>query len=210
MSNTDWAETHGTSRFILNDLDLNDQRKWARIGPKNERWMIQTPRACICLSVFVVALKGKSSIVLYRPRESEEWPKFGGQPAWTSRKWEKSGLWYLPGTHLLMEESPDNAAVRIMREFTGLVGTNPKLLMVQSHLRPAKLWKWMKAEKGANHWDICFVYETHIRKLPAKIRPWFKEIRIVGFSEIGDQVRMNDQADILEEAGYLRTRTLLR
>ncbi|MGI0080302.1 MAG: NUDIX hydrolase [Nitrososphaerales archaeon] len=111
---------------------------------------------------------------------------------------EREGLWLLPASHLLMEESPDHAARRIAKEWIGLQGM-PRLLMVQSHKRPSKLWKLRGGRE--NHWDICFVYTLKSNKIP-KLRPWWKEMKYVPRSQIKKLGMGRGHADILKEAGF--------
>ena len=110
--------------------------RWARIGSRNPSWMTHTPRAGLCLSVFIVARKG-DSILLGRPRAHDAWPEKGGFPKRNAAEIEKEGAWLLPATHLLMEESPDHAASRVAHEWAGLKG-KPRFVMVQSHVRPQR------------------------------------------------------------------------
>ncbi len=174
------------------------ETRWARIGPKNPATLFHTPEAGICLSAFVVAHRGRT-VLLGRPRAGPAWPQKGGYPEAQARELEEEGAWLLPATHLLIEESPDHAALRIARDFAGLPGI-PRFVMVQSHLRPARLWnpKW----KG-NHWDICFVYDLAIRGLP-KPMPWWAEFRFVAPDALRSLKVGRGHRDILEEAGYLR------
>src|SRR5881398_2214907 len=114
------------------------ETRWARIGPKNPATLFHTPDAGICLSAFVVAHRGRT-VLLGRPRGGPAWPQKGGYPEAQARELEEEGAWLLPATHLIIEESPDHAALRITRDFAGLPGI-PRFVMVQSHLRPARLW----------------------------------------------------------------------
>lgn len=174
------------------------ERRWARFGRRKPSWLIQVPPGGLCLSAFVIAENG-DSVVLCKPRAHVAWPEKGGQPMWASRELERSGEWRLPATHLMVDESPDDAAARIAHGFTGLEGT-PRFLSVQSHLRPNKMWKEFRKVRS-NHWDICFVYRMQVEALPGEIRPWWSDIRFFKLSELPD-VKMGNHRDILEEAGY--------
>lgn len=166
-------------------------KRWARIGPRDTSWLIHTPHAGLCLSAFVVARKGRS-ILLGRPRALDAWPKIGGFPKFRAAEIEREGAWVLPATHLLMEEPPDRAALRIAHQWAGLNGT-PRFMMVQSHIRPAR--------KG-QHWDICFVYDMSIKRLP-KVKPWWSEMRLHPIKNIRKMKIGRGHRDVLEEAGYL-------
>lgn len=172
-------------------------KRWARLGPDNSRRLMHSLETSLCLSAFVVARRG-DSILLGRPHQHDAWPEKGGYPKWQALELEKEGVWLLPATHLMMEESPDQAAKRIVHEWARLRGT-PKFVMAQSHLRPLRLWN---PKLKGSHWDICFVYELH-PKGPIRLRPWWSEIRFVPLSEIQTIKFGRGHRDILEEAGYL-------
>jgi len=172
-------------------------KRWARLGPNNSRRLVHTPEAGVCLSAFLVVRRG-NSILIGRPRAHDAWPEKGGYPKWQALELERQGAWLLPATHLQMGESPDQAAKRITCEWAGLKGT-PRFKMVQSHLRPVRLWN---PELRGNHWDICFVYELRARG-PINLKPWWSEMRFTPTSAIRSIKFGRGQRDVLKEAGYL-------
>lgn len=162
--------------------------------------MFHVPEAGVCLSSFLVVRRGRA-VLLGQPRATEAWPQRGGFPKARAKELEDQGAWLLPATHLMVEESPNRAALRIAREWTGLTGT-PRFVEVQSHLRPARAWN---PKRKGNHWDICFVYEMSARR-PPKLKPWWSDLRFVPLSDIRQMNLGRGHADILEEAGYLPAR----
>jgi ADP-ribose pyrophosphatase YjhB (NUDIX family) len=168
--------------------------RWARLGPDDHSILSHTPRGGVCISAFVIA-RLHDSILLGRPRAHGAWPRRGGLRKSKAAELEAEGSWLLPATHLMMEESPDRAAKRIAHEWAGLKGT-PRFIMVQSHVRPARL---ANSNLRGKHWDICFVYELNARGLP-KPRPWWRELRFVSASEIRRTKLARGHRDILEDA----------
>jgi len=168
-------------------------KRWARLGPDNPSKLVHTPRAGVCLSVFVIALRGKS-VLLGRPRSHRERLTKGGLPVWEAEEMEKNDTWLVPATHLIMEEAPDRAARRIAHEWTGLKG-EPKFGTIQSHvLENSKL--------RANHWSLCFVYELRLKGTP-RPGPWWSELKFFSPAELR-RVRFGRwHRDVLEEAGYI-------
>lgn len=132
-----------------------------------------------------------------RPRAHRAWPEYGGYPRGRAKDLERDGSWILPATHLRMEESPDDAARRIAKDWAGLSGT-PRFATVQSHVRRDR-----RARSG--HWDICFVYELRTRRRPTP-RPWWSEMRFVTAAKIRTMTVGRGHKDVLEEAGYLGRR----
>ncbi|MDG6934180.1 MAG: hypothetical protein JRN68_05740 [Nitrososphaerota archaeon] len=123
---------------------------------------------------------------------------------------EKEGEYLLPATHLMMEESPDAAALRIARRWVGYPEAKPSFVMVQSHLRPSSLWKGQTIyRQGSNHWDICFVYTMCEERLPSEIKPWWKEMKFVSPSEFTRLALGRGHRDILEEGGFLNRKRLM-
>jgi len=174
--------------------------RWAQVGPKKKNWLINIPRGGICISAFVIASTGKS-ILLGLPHANKHWPEDGGEPLWRAREMEKKKSWMLPATHMLIGESPDDAAARIANEFTGLKG-EPKFSMVQSHTRPANVW-W-KTMRHIVHWDLCFVYDLKIDRVPIRLKPWWKELRLFSREQIPSMNVGRGHLDILREGGYVR------
>jgi len=173
------------------------RKRWARFGPDNPRRLVHAPEAGVCLSAFLVARRG-NSILIGRPHAHNAWPEKGGYPKWQASELERQGVWLLPATHLLIGESPDQAAKRIAREWAGLKGAT-RFVMVQSHLRPIRLWN--PRLKG-NHWDICFVYELRPRG-PIHFGPWWSEMRFTPISAIRNIRFGRGHRDVLKEAGYI-------
>lgn len=168
--------------------------RWARLGPDNRSMLSHTPRGGVCISAFVIA-RMHNSILLGRPRNHSAWPTKGGLRKSRAAELEEERTWLLPATHLMMGESPDKAAKRIVREWAGLKGS-PKFVMVQSHVRPARL---ANPRLRGKHWDICFVYRLNARSLPER-RPWWKELRFVPLSEIRRMKLGRGHRDILKDA----------
>jgi ADP-ribose pyrophosphatase YjhB (NUDIX family) len=166
-------------------------KRWARLGPNDAKWLNHVPEAGVCISAFIIARRGPS-ILLGRPNAIEAWAEKGGFPTWRARNFQNEQAWFLPATHLLMEESPDQAAKRIAHAWTGLKG-KPHFLMFQSHTRPSA------ESKTAKHWDLCFVYELNVRTLP-KLKPWWSEMRFAKPSEIRRMNLGRGHKDILKEA----------
>jgi len=182
--------------LVLEMSHLPVTKRWARLGPDNPRRLMHAVQTGLCLSAFVIVRRG-NTILVGRPRRDDAWPKKGGYPKWQAFELEEEGVWLLPATHLMMEESPEGAARRIAHQWAGFKGT-PRFVMVQSHLRPLRFWN---PKLRGNHWDICFVYELRA-KGRVRPKPWWSEMRFVPLSEIRRIRFGRGHRDILEEAGY--------
>jgi ADP-ribose pyrophosphatase YjhB (NUDIX family) len=178
-------------------------QRWARIGPTNKSWLVHTPKAGLCLSAFVIVTDSENRILIGLPKKHKAWPEQGGLPLMHAAELEREKKYLLPATHLIMEENPKDAALRIARKWVGYRDANPSFMMIQSHVRPSSLWKGESVYvPGTNHWDICFVYTMHANGLPSQIKPWWKEMKFILPSEIKELGR--GHLDILEESGFLK------
>jgi len=179
-------------------------KRWARLGPNKASTLFHVPKAGLCLSSFVVVRRG-DAVLLGRPKTDRAWPERGGFPLDRAKDLEADGSWLLPATHLLMEESPHDAAKRIARDWAGLRGT-PRFVAVQSHLRPGRRWD---SKHEGNHWDVCFVYELKVRRGPTPM-PWWSEMRFIPARTLPTMKVGRGHLDVLEEAGYFRPRRAKR
>ena len=84
----------------------------------------------------------------------------------------------------MMDESPEDAAIRIMRDWAGISVGRPRLLGVESEVMPtgAKIGSG-RTRRRVNHWALCFVYELRTRRQPRPPRAW-AELRFVPVSEL--------------------------
>lgn len=167
--------------------------RWARLGTRKRGWTSRASDAGVCISAFIVARRNKM-ILLGRPRNIEAWPREGRFPRSRIARVVRDEAWILPATHLLIDESPNHAAKRIVLEWLG-VRNLPKFVMVQSFVRPSKM-------KGRNHWDLCFVYELQLSPLP-RLKPCWSEIGFFSPSEIKRNMLGRSHFDVLREARYV-------
>jgi len=167
--------------------------RWAKFGRKRS-WQEHTPKGGVCLSSFVIVRKG-DSVLMGIPKASKAWPEKGGYPKFAAKRLEKNRSWLLPSTPLLMEESPDEAANRVVHEWAGLEG-QPRFTGIQSHTHDSG------RVEGYNHWDICFLYEMKANALPDK-KAWWSEVRFIPISEVRKLKIGRGHRDVLEMAGYI-------
>jgi ADP-ribose pyrophosphatase YjhB (NUDIX family) len=173
--------------------------RWAQFGPRKKSWLINVPVGGVCLSAFIVASKN-GAVLLGLPKAGPEWAEKGGERLSGAKELERGNSWILPATHLLIGETPDDASVRIARNFTGLSG-KPEFAMIQSHTRPAKIW--FKHVGKSVHWDLCFVYHLEIARPPKNPKPWWKDLRLYAQEEIRGLNIGRGHRDILKEGGYI-------
>lgn len=147
------------------------------------------PDAGLCLSAFLVLSKrGKPGQVLVgHLNPKADWEHIGALDS--ARAERNSKGWMLPSSHLILNESPAEAAQRILREQLGGVDVPLKGPEVFSEVYGA-----------AAHWDLEFVFVGETPGLP-QTTAW-DELRFVeiGRAHKADFARLHE--DILAHVGH--------
>jgi len=161
------------------------QSRWARFGPPDLAWFSHIPAGGFCVSAFLLVRNRRGDVLLGQPKKHPDWPEKGCLPIWRVRSVQKEKGWILPASHFLMDESPEHAANRIMRAWTGISVGTPRLLGVESEVMPTgKKAGSGRARHRLNHWALCFVYELKTNRSPKPPRAW-AELRFFPVSELG-------------------------
>jgi len=83
-----------------------------------------------------------------------------------------------------MDESPKQAAARIMRDWAGISAGQPRLLDVRSEVMPTRTMAGSgRGRRRINHWALCFVYELESNRRPIRRKAW-ADLRFVPLSEL--------------------------
>lgn len=126
------------------------ERKFCRFNPSDRPMQTrEIPEGGICLSAFLILNETghQDRVVMGRLNPAEPWDHIGALDP--ERAEANSKGWMLPSSHLILGESPESAAERILREQLGLPSESQPLTgpYVFSDVSGAK-----------NHWDIEFVF----------------------------------------------------
>lgn len=133
------------------------------------------PNDGLCLSVFlIVRPKGRpAEVLLGRVNPDAEWGELGALSK--DRLGRISGKWMLPSSHLLLFESPADAAMRIAHEQLEMKSVEPArapMVFSEAYARPGST--------GDPHWDLHFVYNIEWPGAPPTSSHWsaleFKEV----------------------------------
>lgn len=145
------------------------------------------PEGGMCISAFVIiSKKGEQGKVLMgKINPNANWDHIGALD--TKRAARVSGGWMLPSSHLMLYETPEGAARRILREQLGI--RNMKLEGPLPFADTSGL---------ENHWDIGFIFLGETDATP-KNAAW-KELAFVDPSEVNKEV-VRSQLDVLAYAG---------
>ncbi len=106
------------------------------------------PAGGFCLSSFIVLSKQKdpNQVLLGRLNKDAPWNELGALDA--DRAQRNSQGWMLPSSHLVLHESPQDAARRILRE---------QLRIPTQRLRGPAVFSEVYGKPP--HWDLEFVFE---------------------------------------------------
>ena len=149
--------------------------------------MRKVPDGGMCISAFVIVSKrGEPNRVLMGKIDpNAEWDHIGALDG--KRAVRVSAGWMLPSSHLILYETPEGAARRIIREQLAIKDmrlTGPLTFVDTSGIE--------------NHWDLGFIFLGE-REVVPKSDAW-RELAFVNPSAVsGDVVR--SQLDVLAYAG---------
>jgi ADP-ribose pyrophosphatase YjhB (NUDIX family) len=153
------------------------------------------PEGGMCISAFLVISKKDeaSKVLVGRINKNAEWDHIG---AIDGKRLERfASGWMLPSSHLIMFETPEGAARRILREQLGI-----RNLKLEGPLT--------FADTGAayfsgmlNHWDIGFIFTAEREALPSS-DAW-DELKFADVNALKRDDMVRSQLDILTYAGKL-------
>jgi 8-oxo-dGTP pyrophosphatase MutT (NUDIX family) len=151
----------------------------------------------MCLSAFVLLSPesdaNKLLFGMVRP-EAKGWLAAGGLDM--NRAARSRGKWMLPSSHLLVFESPDDAAKRVLREQLGVPGTplHPPIIVSETYARGP--------EAGPDpHWDLHFIYRLSAPAQPPGIPSLWERLEFVEPRSLDPTMFARGHGDILELAG---------
>ena len=162
--------------------------------------MNTVPQGGMCISAFlVISKKGDAGTVLMgKINKNAEWDHIG---ALNGKRLERfASGWMLPSSHLILFETPEGAARRIVREQLGI-------------RNQALHWPMTFADTSgtANHWDLGFIFTGERESAPSN-ETW-DELEFVDVATLKreDIVRSQvagrrSQVDVLAYAGKLIVR----
>lgn len=151
--------------------------------------MDRIPEGGMCLSVFLVLWRGNSqNVLLGKVNPEYDWIRIGALSKEAARR--IINRWMLPWSHLLLYESPQNAARRVLKE---------QLDVEWAEVKSLEFEVFSEDYSEPKHWDIEFVFKGELDRLPQN--PAWNEPKFVDFSKTPDQEFARRYQDILAELG---------
>ena len=155
--------------------------------------MNKVPEGGMCISAFlVISKKGEQAEVLMgRINKNAEWDHIG---ALDGKRVERLGSgWMLPSSHLILFETPEGAARRILRE----------QLAIRNQALDGPL-AFADTSGTSNHWDIGFIFTGERETAPSNAA--WDELRFVEVTRLKRDDIVRSQLDVLAYAGKLAVR----
>ena len=150
--------------------------------------MDRIPEGGMCLSVFLILWKGdRLNVLLGKVNPEHDWVHLGALSK--DRAQRISDRWMLPSSHLLLYESPHDAAKRVSKEQLGVNWADVKSQEFQV---------FSEAYSEPTHWDTEFVFKGELDSLPQS--PAWRELRFADASETPSREFARSHQDILAEA----------
>jgi ADP-ribose pyrophosphatase YjhB (NUDIX family) len=152
--------------------------------------MNTVPQGGMCISAFLVISKKSEpgSVLMGRINKNAEWDHIGAIPG---KKLEgfASG-WMLPSSHLILFETPEGAARRILREQLG----------IRNQALDGPL-AFSDTSGTSNHWDMGFIFTGERETTPSNAS--WDALRFVDVAKLKRDDIVRSQLDVLTYAGKL-------
>ncbi len=148
------------------------------------------PQGGMCISAFlVISKKGEpGSVLMGRINKNAEWDHIG---ALDKKRLERfASGWMLPSSHLMLFETPEGAARRILREQLG----------VRNHPLQGPM-TFADTSGTANHWDLGFIFTGERESAPFNAA--WDELSFVDVAKLRRDEMVRSQLDVLAYAGKL-------
>jgi ADP-ribose pyrophosphatase YjhB (NUDIX family) len=155
------------------------------------------PEGGMCLSAFVLLTEAGHSgrVLLGRLNPEARWDHIGALDPERARVHSRG--WMIPSSHLLLGESPHDAARRIVKEQLELEGVRLSEPKVVSEVGTPRRFPDLP-----NHWDLEFIFTAELSSgKPPKARAW-RELRFVDLSRTKKAEMARSHEDVLESAGF--------
>ena len=151
----------------------------------------------MCLSTFVLlSPEGDPSRVLLgmvRP-DAPGWAAAGALDL--GRATKSRGRWMLPSSHLMVFESPDEAALRVLREQLGVSGATLRAPTIVSETYGRG------PESGPDpHWDLHFIYRLPVPAEAPRFPSLWERLEFVDPHTLEPSSFARSHGDILNFAG---------
>jgi hypothetical protein len=170
--------------------------RFTRTSDKNPFGLRWEEPGGFCLSTFLIlSEEGRPSTVLMgRMNPSAAWDHLEGLGA--ERMKALLGGWVLPASHLLLRETPNESARRILDEMLG--AARPSLEKAQA---VSEVYTPRGYPDTHNHWDISFLYRGSLTGPAPSVPSVWNELRFVDARTLSRSEVARSHEEVLEQVG---------
>ncbi len=175
-------------------------RKFCRFNKEVEMMsfgMSEPPEGGLCLSAFLVITdeRNPNSVLMGHLNTKAPWDHIGALDS--SRVQVHSKGWMLPSSHLLVYESPHEAAKRILKEQLeiDLALSGPEVV--------SETYTPKRSPELPRHWDIEFIFKGKISENDVPKPFAWSELAFVNLDTAKKSEIARSHEDILEAAGLV-------
>lgn len=178
---------------------MTTDRRFCRFNKEEETrafGMPEVPDGGLCLSAFLViaSTDNPAGVLMGHLDPDAPWDHIGALDPRRAEVHSKG--WMLPSSHLVVKESPQDAATRIAREQLELDG-----LELQGPLVVSEVYRPKRFPNLPDHWDIEFIFRSALPEAAIrKPRAW-RELKFVDLSTTRRVEIARSHEGILESAG---------
>lgn len=185
-------------RFVL--WSVTTDRTFCRFArPTPERrddraYTTEIPEGGLCLSSFLVLTDREGRVLMGRLNPEAPWDHIGALDPGRARTHGRG--WMLPSSHLMVFESPQEAAQRILKEQLGMEVELAGPVVVAEVGTPKRFPSLLR------HWDFEFVFRGRAPKGdPPRHRAW-SELKYVDTRRTPRQEIARSHDEVLENSGF--------
>jgi len=176
-------------------------RKFMRFNKEPETMAFSMPEVpegglCLCAFLVITDSENPNSVLMGRLNPKAPWDHIGSLDA--SRVEIHSKRWMLPSSHLILHESPQEAARRILKEQLELTDLKLEGPRVVSEVYTPK-----RLPNLPNHWDFEFIFSGELRKDQLPKPDAWTTLTFVNLDHAKKTEIARSHEDILESAGLV-------
>lgn len=156
----------------------------------------EVPDDGMCLSAFLVIVQreNSNSVLMGHLDPSAHWDHIGALDE-ARVKMNEHG-WMLPSSHLIIHESPQDAAMRITREQLEL----PRLRLEDPKVI-SEVYASPRFPELKTHWDFEFIFKSTLGKDEVPIAQAWRELKFIDLPSTSKADIARSHEDIIEAAG---------
>ncbi|MDG6987977.1 MAG: NUDIX hydrolase [Nitrososphaerota archaeon] len=153
----------------------------------------EIPEGGFCLSTFLAITDGEGRVLMGLLNPEADWARIGALDADRAKIHGKR--WMLPSSHLMLYESPQESAQRILKEQLGME------LELSGPTALAEVWSPGRFP-GQRHWDLEFIFKGKVPNGTSPSHEAWRELRFIdtGKTPRAEIARSHD--DVLVNAGF--------